>query len=236
MTRRIFALIVLLLPRVRAVTWFTEAHGSRELFRDASNDSLHLDFNKTRLYTNGVIVGEVQHNATEQITTCRFTEVRDDSEREWLYGKLGRVPEEVGFDAMLALIEECGVTVVSKRRFPRFLNPVFPGTVWCGPGDSAVDYETLGLLSGPDACCRNHDLCPIRALPGETMTLKGPNKITVSDCRCDHALKRCLEATARQDKSLITGTIALLMEMSLNWCFADDGTITTPDFGSFNFQ
>lgn len=236
MAGRVLALLFVLLPPIRSWGWFSEPHGSREIFRDASNASLHLDFNKTQLYTSGAIVGEVSHNQTANITTCRFTEVRDVTEREWLYRKFEHRPKEIEFDAMMTLIEKCGVTVLSTRRFPRFLNPVFPGTVWCGPGDSALDYETLGYLSEPDSCCRNHDLCPIRALPGETMTPKGPNKITISDCRCDHALKTCLEKAAKNDSSYVVGSLTLLMEMTFHWCFAADGNLTTPDFGELNFK
>jgi hypothetical protein len=42
----------------------------------------------------------------------------------------------------------------------------FPGTKWCGPGNTASSYDDLGPDRETDICCRTHDLCPISVDPG----------------------------------------------------------------------
>ncbi len=38
---------------------------------------------------------------------------------------------------------------------------IFAGTKWCGSGNLAASENDLGILSGPDRCCRTHDKCPM---------------------------------------------------------------------------
>lgn len=39
---------------------------------------------------------------------------------------------------------------------------IYPGTRWCGMGNRANHYNDLGFLhSREDACCREHDMCPV---------------------------------------------------------------------------
>lgn len=35
------------------------------------------------------------------------------------------------------------------------------GTKWCGRGHRADSTDELGYFSKADACCREHDLCPL---------------------------------------------------------------------------
>ncbi|KAJ8312465.1 hypothetical protein KUTeg_009838 [Tegillarca granosa] len=48
----------------------------------------------------------------------------------------------------------------SKRSslFNRFL--MYPGTKWCGRGQTALHFNDLGTDREADVCCRDHDLCP----------------------------------------------------------------------------
>jgi len=43
----------------------------------------------------------------------------------------------------------------------------FPGTKWCGPGNTASSYDDLGPDRETDICCRDHDFCPISVDPGK---------------------------------------------------------------------
>lgn len=36
------------------------------------------------------------------------------------------------------------------------INLSVPGTKWCGPGNTAEDYDHLGAYSAEDMCCRAH--------------------------------------------------------------------------------
>lgn len=37
------------------------------------------------------------------------------------------------------------------------INLSYPGTRWCGPGNTADDYDDLGTHPEEDKCCRRHD-------------------------------------------------------------------------------
>lgn len=39
------------------------------------------------------------------------------------------------------------------------INLSYPGTRWCGPGNTADDYDDLGAHPQEDKCCRQHDHC-----------------------------------------------------------------------------
>lgn len=47
-----------------------------------------------------------------------------------------------------------------RKRSPinRFL--MFPGTKWCGRGQTATHYDDVGEDKEADVCCRDHDCCP----------------------------------------------------------------------------
>ncbi|XP_071214747.1 mucin-2-like [Salvelinus alpinus] len=86
-------------------------------------------------------------------------------------------------------VQEDGEQVIrrSKRGF------TYPGTLWCGAGNMADNYDHLGEFTATDSCCRVHDHCPyvIHAFSskyGYTNFKWHP----LSHCDCDNALKECL--------------------------------------------
>ncbi|XP_010795380.1 uncharacterized protein proca1 [Notothenia coriiceps] len=75
----------------------------------------------------------------------------------------------------------------SKRGF------TYPGTLWCGAGNMADNYDQLGDFAETDSCCRIHDHCPhvihsFSANYGHT-NFKWHS---ICHCDCDNALKACL--------------------------------------------
>ncbi|XP_005169114.1 group 3 secretory phospholipase A2 [Danio rerio] len=79
------------------------------------------------------------------------------------------------------------VKIRSKRAW------VLPGTLWCGRGTNANDYEQLGMFEHADRCCREHDHCEhiIRSF-SVNFGVFNPTFFTVSHCDCDHRFKQCL--------------------------------------------
>ncbi|CAB1348967.1 unnamed protein product [Coregonus sp. 'balchen'] len=76
----------------------------------------------------------------------------------------------------------------SKRGF------TYPGTLWCGAGNMADNYDHLGEFAATDSCCRVHDHCPyvihaFSSMYGYTNFKWHP----LSHCDCDNALKECLK-------------------------------------------
>nr|XP_055073726.1 group 3 secretory phospholipase A2 [Misgurnus anguillicaudatus] len=72
---------------------------------------------------------------------------------------------------------------------------VLPGTLWCGRGTSANNYEQLGMFEHADRCCREHDHCEhiIRAF-SVNYGVFNSKLFTISHCDCDHRFKQCLLA------------------------------------------
>lgn len=63
---------------------------------------------------------------------------------------------------------------------------IFPGTNWCGKGNTADYAQHLGLISEVDVCCRTHDQCPF-AIEGFSSRYNVFNYRlhTLSHCDCD---------------------------------------------------
>ncbi|TRY90505.1 hypothetical protein DNTS_002642 [Danionella cerebrum] len=70
---------------------------------------------------------------------------------------------------------------------------VLPGTLWCGRGTNANDYEQLGMFEHADRCCREHDHCEhiIRSF-SVNFGVFNPTFFTVSHCDCDYRFRQCL--------------------------------------------
>ncbi|TSQ46654.1 Group 3 secretory phospholipase A2 [Bagarius yarrelli] len=77
----------------------------------------------------------------------------------------------------------------SKRGF------TYPGTLWCGAGNIADNYDQLGEFAETDKCCRTHDQCPhvIHAFSSR-YSFTNFKWHSISHCDCDNTLKQCLRA------------------------------------------
>lgn len=74
-----------------------------------------------------------------------------------------------------------------------YLSVLFPGTKWCGAGNSAGSYEDLGRAKGTDMCCRDHDHCTDLILSGESKYgLTNDASYTRLSCECDEKFRACL--------------------------------------------
>ncbi|KAL9925335.1 phospholipase A2-like isoform 2-T2 [Glossina fuscipes fuscipes] len=52
---------------------------------------------------------------------------------------------------------------------PPSSSTIVPGTKWCGPGNTAANYDDLGNLREVDMCCRDHDHCESIIMPDVTL-------------------------------------------------------------------
>ncbi|XP_015238481.1 PREDICTED: protein PROCA1 [Cyprinodon variegatus] len=75
----------------------------------------------------------------------------------------------------------------SKRGF------TYPGTLWCGAGNMADNYNQLGEFADTDSCCRTHDHCAhvIHAF-SSNYGYTNFKWHSLSHCDCDDELKACL--------------------------------------------
>ncbi|XP_043976296.1 uncharacterized protein proca1 [Gambusia affinis] len=75
----------------------------------------------------------------------------------------------------------------SKRGF------TYPGTLWCGAGNMADNYNQLGDFADTDSCCRTHDHCPhvIHAF-SSNYGYTNFKWHSICHCDCDEELKACL--------------------------------------------
>ncbi|KAF7284694.1 hypothetical protein GWI33_021707 [Rhynchophorus ferrugineus] len=70
----------------------------------------------------------------------------------------------------------------------------FPGTKWCGPGDTARNITDLGRFSKEDGCCREHDACSRYIYAGDCRGgICNNTPYTRSHCDCDEKFKKCLQ-------------------------------------------
>ncbi|XP_037632557.1 group 3 secretory phospholipase A2-like isoform X1 [Sebastes umbrosus] len=107
--------------------------------------------------------------------------------------------------ALLAPDAPCGALVSSsaqrrtrrddgtERKTRRKRAWIFPGTLWCGTGSKAAEYDQLGMFESADRCCREHDHC-LHIIQALTVNygVFNPNFFTVSHCDCDQRFRQCL--------------------------------------------
>jgi len=63
----------------------------------------------------------------------------------WAFGDEAIFEDEDIYNQALPPVPHTGITV--------------PGTKWCGPGNTAANFEDLGRERETDKCCRAHDHC-----------------------------------------------------------------------------
>ncbi|CAG7827546.1 unnamed protein product [Allacma fusca] len=85
--------------------------------------------------------------------------------------------------------------VWSLREHTRF---IYPGTKYCGSGNSSSGADDLGEHAETDKCCREHDSCQ-DYVPGFSCHPKNGlcnhTPFTRSSCACDDNFRQCLLAT-----------------------------------------
>ncbi|XP_015183815.1 PREDICTED: acidic phospholipase A2 PA4-like isoform X2 [Polistes dominula] len=92
---------------------------------------------------------------------------------------------------LVADLEE--TCLASKNRTPAG-GLIYPGTKWCGPGNVASSYDDLGQHAAEDACCREHDHCPIAMSSQQCIHgICNNSPFTRSHCDCDAKFRRCLQ-------------------------------------------
>lgn len=85
-----------------------------------------------------------------------------------------------------------GTALLRGRAGNERINLSYPGTKWCGPGNTAADYEDLGEHSAVDTCCRTHDHCDNLAAGETRNNLTNPDYFTRLHCDCDREFNECL--------------------------------------------
>ncbi|KAM5191659.1 group 3 secretory phospholipase A2 [Mantella aurantiaca] len=91
---------------------------------------------------------------------------------------------------------------------------IMPGTMWCGAGSTAENFTNLGVFSGVDLCCREHDHCfpQIQAFEFQ-YGIRNYKLHTVSHCDCDQRFRQCLHAVNDTMSTLVGIMFFNILEM-----------------------
>jgi len=120
------------------------------------------------------ILSEAQHSRIKRVQPKVLTEI-------------------INACAKIEIPHTSDITLFSRSSFFRAI--IFPGTKWCGAGNSAEHYDDLGIHWETDMCCRDHDHCPDVILQGETKHgLTNKYFGTISHCGCDELFSFCLKS------------------------------------------
>nr|XP_033329479.1 group 3 secretory phospholipase A2-like isoform X1 [Megalopta genalis] len=110
---------------------------------------------------------------------------------------LGADPKKVrqmSSNLVADLEETCKASRDKGKNQPAGGGLIYPGTKWCGPGTLATSYDELGKHASEDACCREHDHCPVTLGPQECIHgICNNSPFTRSHCDCDAKFRRCLQ-------------------------------------------
>uniref|UniRef100_A0A336LI29 Phospholipase A2 n=1 Tax=Culicoides sonorensis TaxID=179676 RepID=A0A336LI29_CULSO len=110
----------------------------------------------------------------------------------FILGSKGKVLKET--DTSFSF-EDDNDNSVDKEAPPRErINLSYPGTRWCGPGNTADDYDDLGAHPEEDKCCRRHDHCDNMASHESKYNLTNDDYFTRLHCRCDKEFHDCLKS------------------------------------------
>ncbi|XP_071539055.1 uncharacterized protein [Panulirus ornatus] len=184
-------------------------------------------------YFHDQAIAAVQQARDGTVLNCTVQEVIEAWEqreaRQYLGQAMPLVP--VPLPRMVHLITLCGTinrppppTVYTHNppadSFPLWwfgpsaLQGILPGTLWCGKKDVAPSYHKLGQRAELDACCRNHDHCPVKLLPLKTRYgLTNFGFATRSHCICDLEFFRCLKAAGDQVSTAVGNIYFNLLQM-----------------------
>uniref|UniRef100_A0A1I8NWJ7 Phospholipase A2 n=1 Tax=Stomoxys calcitrans TaxID=35570 RepID=A0A1I8NWJ7_STOCA len=70
-----------------------------------------------------------------------------------------------------------------------------PGTKWCGPGNTAANYNDLGRHRDTDTCCRDHDHCDdIIEATTSLYGISNTGMFPILKCSCEQKFLNCLQA------------------------------------------
>ncbi|EDW00944.1 phospholipase A2 [Drosophila grimshawi] len=94
-----------------------------------------------------------------------------------------------------------------------------PGTKWCGPGNTAANYNDLGRERETDKCCRAHDHCDeiieshgsLHGLPNNT------DWFPILKCSCEQQFINCLQAV----NTMTSNTLGRIYYGTRSRCFAE---------------
>ncbi|KAF7286500.1 hypothetical protein GWI33_005136 [Rhynchophorus ferrugineus] len=180
----------------------------------ADRDSMRM------VYFNDQTIAVVELGPGKLLLGCEVIEVFETDQYSKVLGELQSTAKPVGisFLEMITLMDQCKeldeMNGVIKEPPPQnkttraidqarsilandpftILKGIVPGTKWCGTGDIARNYFDLGVESSVDACCRTHDLCPVKVRARtQRYNLENNSLYTKSHCECDQRLFDCLK-------------------------------------------
>ncbi|XP_030558450.1 phospholipase A2 large subunit [Drosophila novamexicana] len=109
----------------------------------------------------------------------------------------------IALAAMLASVHGLGITV--------------PGTKWCGPGNTADNYNDLGSEVELDMCCRQHDHCEEKISPDtQKYGLTNDGFFPIFSCDCELAFRLCLNSLHNMESA----ALGRIYFSTTNVCFA----------------
>ncbi|XP_003737093.1 uncharacterized protein LOC100904390 [Galendromus occidentalis] len=205
--------------------------GSRVFYRTNNTPQ----WSDASVFIGGDTVAEVRHD--DNRTSCRLTLINGDKDREEVLRAFPNA-SDIPLKDMMQLIKKCGEAegFFEERSWTAKKLSMYPGTLWCGPGDYASNYSHLGESSDIDRCCRNHDFCPIKIYAGQTrFGLKPPFLKASLLCECEQAFDECLREAenASSDPSSIRQYYFNLIDAPCLYRDSD-GTYSLMSFEEYN--
>ncbi|XP_011189809.1 phospholipase A2 [Zeugodacus cucurbitae] len=93
-----------------------------------------------------------------------------------------------------------------------------PGTKWCGPGNTAADYNDLGIQRETDTCCRQHDHCEeILESKQSLYGLNNSDLFPIMKCTCEQIFLNCLQSI----DNMFANTLGRVYFGTRKKCFAN---------------